>query len=468
MYRKILFLLLICILHPNNTFSQSTEDQVIIETLGYGKNQNEAVLDALRNALESSYGVFINSNTTIINDEIIRDEIKTIGSGNILDYQVLEKISLDNEITVKVKSIVSISKMISLGKSNGQQINFNGNVFAKDLKLQELYEKNELHAIQQFLLQYKTYLNNAFDYKISSHSPKFNESDNKYDIEFQIRVISNSNSLSNLILGLKLLSMNLNDAIKYKSLNKEVYPMIISLTEDEEILVILRSKKSYELFVSKFISEPLLAARDLEFNDGLDTYYFDDLFKEGGIVEGDFCFDDCGFWDPSDSMYGTRKNLHLNFSVGKKLEGGDSPSIFNEFYDMSYAKILAYHNIYEPQTSRSGYYNTRVRVFDYDGSLNIPRSGFRGKLNKIFSDTYSSKSDKSLFKEFIKKYRGVAIGTTELNTTWLCNQLSIKKPFSSNRDDSFMKLRFTKSYTNSEIQNLQEFSVKRKIKKEKS
>ena len=74
MYRKILFLLLICILHPNNTFSQSTEDQVIIETLGYGKNQNEAVLDALRNALESSYGVFINSNTTIINDEIIRDE----------------------------------------------------------------------------------------------------------------------------------------------------------------------------------------------------------------------------------------------------------------------------------------------------------------------------------------------------------------------------------------------------------
>ena len=166
MIRKLSILIVIIFFVSTNTFSQESEDEIILETIGYGENQNEAVLDALRTALESSYGVFINSNTTIINDEIIKDEIKTIGSGNILDYQILDKIALDNETTVKVKSTVSISKMVSLGNSTGQQISYNGNVFSKDLKLQDLYEKNELNAIQQFLIQYKTYLNNAFDYEI--------------------------------------------------------------------------------------------------------------------------------------------------------------------------------------------------------------------------------------------------------------------------------------------------------------
>ena len=432
MFKIFLFLTLTLILSGNTVFSQSTDDYIVIETVGYGKNQNEAVLDALRTALESSYGVFINSNTTIINDEIIKDEIKTIGSGNILDYQILDKIALDNEITVKLKSTISISKMISLGNSSGQQITFNGNVFAKDLKLQELYEKNELIAIQQFSLKYKTYFNNVFDYEISSLSPKLNN--NKYDIEFQIKVLSNDNSLNSLISRLKLLSMNLNDAIKYRSLNKRVYPLIFSLTRDEEIFVLLRSQESYNLLVSSFISAPLASAMNLEFTDGLKTYGFNDLFAKD-IKEGDFCFSDCGWLDEDRGQ-----NLYLNFMVNRQLEGGDSP-MFNVFSEMSYSRLLSFYGMSYPR-------------LNYDGSVEIATQGFRGKMNKIYSDTYSSKEDKKLFKEFKKLY-----SYGELNTTWLCNQLSVSK---SKSENYFLKLRFTKSYSDSEIQYLKEFSVKKK------
>jgi len=459
MYKNFLFLTLILFLNGNTVFSQSTDDYIVIETVGYGKNQNEAVLDALRTALESSYGVFINSNTTIINDEIINDEIKTIGSGNILDYQILDIIALDHDISVKLKSTVSISKMIGLGNTSGQQINFNGNVFSKDLKLQELYEKNELAAIRQFLLQYETYLNNVFDYEISSLYPKFNSQTNKYDIEFQIKVLVNDNSLNNLITSLKFLSMDLNDAIKYHSLNKRVYPLIFSLTEDEEILVLLRSQESYNLLVSSFISAPLVSAIDLEFTDGINTYYFNGLFDRG-IDESNFCFSDCGFWDDTSG----RGNLYLNFNVLKELEGGDSP-MFNVSSGKSYSKLLEYDSYsksLEPDATeryRSQNYNNRESVKNYDGSLEISTSGFRGKLKKIYSNTYPSKEDKNLFKEFIKIHRGVVIGTTDLSTTWLLNQLSVRKFKSENY---FLKLRFTKSYSQSEIQSLKEFSVKKR------
>ena len=455
MFKNFLFLTLILFLNGNTVFSQSTDDYIVIETVGYGKNQNEAVLDALRTALESSYGVFINSNTTIINDEIINDEIKTIGSGNILDYQILDKIALENEITVKVKSTVSISKMVSLGNSSGQQITFNGNVFSKDLKLQELYEKNELNAIKQFLLQYKTYLNNVFDYEISSHSPQLNPQNNKYDIAFQIKVLSNDDSLNNLISRLKLLSMNLNDAIKYHSLNKQVYPLIFSLTEDEEIFVLLRSEESYNLLVSSFISAPLVSALNFEFTDGLRTYYFNDLFYKK-IYEGDFCFSDCGgFWDDPNSQ----SNLYLNFQVYKSLF----------FFGISYSRLLKYDSYSKSSEliANDSYSKSLEKIkmdfYGYrsyrDGSLLVPTAGFRGKLNNIYSITYPSKEDKNLFKEFKKLYRGVAIGTTELNTTWLVNQLSKSK---LKNENSFLKMRFTISYSESEIQNLKEFSVKKR------
>lgn len=457
MIRKLSILIVIIFFVSTNTFSQELEDEIILETIGYGENQNEAVLDALRTALESSYGVFINSNTTIINDEIINDEIKTIGSGNILDYQILDKIALDNETTVKVKSTVSISKMVSLGNSTGQQISFNGNVFSKDLKLQDLYEKNELNAIQQFLIQYKTYLNNVFDYEISSNSPKFNQGEDKYNIEFQIKVISNDNSLNNLISRLRLLSMNLNDAIKYNSLNKKVYPLIISLTDDEEIFLLLRSEESYNLFVTSFISSPLLSAIDLEFTDGLGTFGFIDLFEEKRIYEREFCFSDCGFLDDTSS----EGNLYLNFQVGKKLEGGDTP-MFNEFYGLSYGNLLVHHEFSQNIQSYGKNVRTNIRqvksISRYTRDLQIYTSGFRGKLKKIFSSTYSLKEDKKLFKNFIKLYRGIAIGSTELNTTWICNQLSMMK---SKSDNYFLKFRFNKSYSKSEIQNLKEFSVKK-------
>ena len=67
-----------------SVYSQNP-DEIQLQTNGYGANENEAIMDALRMAVENAYGVFINTSTTIINDQLIEDEIKSLGKGNIID-----------------------------------------------------------------------------------------------------------------------------------------------------------------------------------------------------------------------------------------------------------------------------------------------------------------------------------------------------------------------------------------------
>ena len=57
---------------------------------GEGATKDEATLNALRSALEQTYGTFVSSNTVIVNDKLIKDEIISLGRGNIQNYKVLD------------------------------------------------------------------------------------------------------------------------------------------------------------------------------------------------------------------------------------------------------------------------------------------------------------------------------------------------------------------------------------------
>ena len=67
---------------PSYSFGQ--QEVVKLTTNGYGQNENEAVTDALKMAVENSFGVYISTETQIINDELIKDEITSLGKGSIL------------------------------------------------------------------------------------------------------------------------------------------------------------------------------------------------------------------------------------------------------------------------------------------------------------------------------------------------------------------------------------------------
>tara|TARA_B100000900_G_C20458344_1_gene666129 strand:- start:387 stop:869 length:483 start_codon:yes stop_codon:yes gene_type:complete len=85
--KKLIFLLLLLITQIN--FGQS--NIVDISTTGSGETKEEAVQNALLSALKQSFGVFISSNTEIINDVLTKDKISELSSGNILEYNIISE-----------------------------------------------------------------------------------------------------------------------------------------------------------------------------------------------------------------------------------------------------------------------------------------------------------------------------------------------------------------------------------------
>ena len=70
----------------NNVYAQNQNDVTLIVSAD-GDSKEEATKVALRSAIEQAYGTFVSANTTILNDELVQDEIVTVASGNIKDYK---------------------------------------------------------------------------------------------------------------------------------------------------------------------------------------------------------------------------------------------------------------------------------------------------------------------------------------------------------------------------------------------
>lgn len=132
--------------------SAQSKDEVTLVVSGDGVNKEEATKVALRSAIEQAYGTFVSANTSIVNDELIKDEIVTVASGNIKSYEEISSEYLSNgKSAVTLKATVSISKLISYAQSKGASTEFAGATFAMNMKMYELNKKNEIVAIKHLL-----------------------------------------------------------------------------------------------------------------------------------------------------------------------------------------------------------------------------------------------------------------------------------------------------------------------------
>ena len=73
-----------------------TVDDVTLVVSGDGATKEDATHVALRSAVEQAYGVFVSANTEIMNDELVKDEIATVTSGNVKSFKELNCILLPN------------------------------------------------------------------------------------------------------------------------------------------------------------------------------------------------------------------------------------------------------------------------------------------------------------------------------------------------------------------------------------
>ena len=92
---------------------------------GEGVKKEEATNRALRSAVEQAFGVFVSANTEILNDEMIKDEIATISSGNIKSYDEVAFISSpDGRVMVTLNAVVSIGQLVSFAQNHGASTEF--------------------------------------------------------------------------------------------------------------------------------------------------------------------------------------------------------------------------------------------------------------------------------------------------------------------------------------------------------
>lgn len=175
--------LILCVMPMQRLFSSNVNgsnavipnpnDVVRLVVSADGANKEEATKNALRSAIEQAYGTFVSANTTLLNNELVKDEIVTLSSGNIQSYKEVASALLPNgQTTVTLDAVVCISKLVNYAKSKGTSTEFAGATFAMNMKIKELNKKNEIIALDNLVKQFGMMLPAAFERKLEIESPK--------------------------------------------------------------------------------------------------------------------------------------------------------------------------------------------------------------------------------------------------------------------------------------------------------
>ncbi|MFC2655128.1 MAG: hypothetical protein ACFN0J_10650 [Segatella salivae] len=219
---KVRMLLIALFAFISFQMSAQTNDEVTLVVSADGATKEEATANALRSAIEQAYGTFVSANTTLANDELVKDDIVTITNGNIKNYKEISNETLPNDnIFVTLQATVSIPQLISYAKSKGARTEFAGATFAMNLKMEQLNKYNEEKAVDNmFKAMEKLYLH-GFNYKISVSNPKANG-----QLTANVEIVANRNAVNAEQLFyriLKSISLNKQKAKEYEDLGKPTY-----------------------------------------------------------------------------------------------------------------------------------------------------------------------------------------------------------------------------------------------------
>ena len=125
------------------------EGEKKVITSGYGKNPDEALTQALRNAVEEAVGTYMTSTTRIENDDIIEDKILSLSRGFIKDFKSLTEDKMDDEYMVRVAAIITDTKILETLKASGVQVEFKGGLFFQQFAA-EKKQKEEISVVKIF------------------------------------------------------------------------------------------------------------------------------------------------------------------------------------------------------------------------------------------------------------------------------------------------------------------------------
>ena len=259
---------LIVLLFVSTKTNAQTEADVTIRVFASGGDFAEAQFNAGKSAIEQAFGSFISSTTTLLNDRITKDETIAISNGNINKIEIISTTTnSDTQNTANFKySIiadvtVSITKLSKLAVSKGISSDFNGNIFAINIKKQILTEKSEFEAIYNTFVIANEYFQDGFDYLITTEEPKSLDGGNQnWTIPINIQIKANNNlkfGFNVLSDVLKNISMSQSEINNYGELNKNVFNLKFqgidyTLRNENSALLFLTINKMLRYYYKRF------------------------------------------------------------------------------------------------------------------------------------------------------------------------------------------------------------------------
>lgn len=247
-------------------------DAVTLTVSGTGHTKELAQRNALRSAIEQSFGAFISSKTEVLNDTLIVDQVVSISNGNIQNFEIISELQLpDNTWASTLKATVSVSKLTKYFEGKGVALEFNGSMFGMNIRLQKLNEEAELVAINNLCEASMKILPYTFDDSLEIGTPKvykkrldydfvshringknfhdlysnyFPEGEDNYSIEFKVKISLNKTmkEWSGFFYNnIKSISMTKSEIETYGALNKPTNKVAFG-----DIVYHLRNQKSLE------------------------------------------------------------------------------------------------------------------------------------------------------------------------------------------------------------------------------
>lgn len=182
---RILFTLLIINFWTHSYVYGGSKDEIPFTLSSTGSSKDEAVKNVLRQAIEEAYGAFVSANTTILNDELVKDEIVTLSNGSIKFYKELSAVKGNNgEWSVTLEGIVSLPQLIKYAKSKGSECEFAGNAFGMQIKLFEMQKENERKVLENLKKQISFLLQEELSWDLSMDIKNLNN--DFYEVEARI------------------------------------------------------------------------------------------------------------------------------------------------------------------------------------------------------------------------------------------------------------------------------------------
>ena len=176
---------------PSISNNKSADDVELIVT-GEGRTKDDATKIALRSAIEQAFGTFVSSNTNILNDELVKDEIVTVSSGNVKKYSILSENEENGKWNVTVQATISIGGLVKYVQSKGAEAELAGAAFAMNVRMKELNRKNQETALRNLQTQLKELFSKSFDYEVEVGEPR--ERNHHYYVPIIVTVKANKNA----------------------------------------------------------------------------------------------------------------------------------------------------------------------------------------------------------------------------------------------------------------------------------